>query len=139
MLRTLRVTVDGHEYQVTVEDLTDAGTQFYPQPGSMVTPSPSTPVSASPPPAPSTPAPSATAAAAVQPAATGAVLAPMSGVLVEILVKEGQEVAAGETVAIIEAMKMKTPIVVDHGGTVASIDVAVDDGVQVGQTILTIT
>lgn len=141
MLRTLRVTVDGHEYQVTVEDLTDAGTQFYPQPGSMVTPTASG--APAPAPAPSSsgpPAQPASTSAQVHPTlATGAVLAPMSGVLVEILVKQGQEVSDGETVAVIEAMKMKTPIVVDHGGTIATIDAAVDDGVQVGQTIMTIT
>ncbi|WP_432557619.1 biotin/lipoyl-containing protein [Granulicoccus sp. GXG6511] len=147
MIRTLRVTVNGHEYDVTVEDRTDPGTSFYPQPGSMVMPSPPS----APPPsresagtAPAgggaaVPPPPATAAG-VQPAlATGAVLAPMSGVLVEILVTQGQQVSDGETVAIIEAMKMKTPLVVEQGGTVASIDAAVGDGVQVGQQILSIS
>ncbi|HHV21595.1 MAG TPA: biotin/lipoyl-binding protein [Propionibacterium sp.] len=140
MIRTLRVTVNGHEYDVTVEDRTDPGTSFYPQPGSMVMPSPpSAPMpSREAPPGPVTPPPPATTAG-VQPAlATGAVQAPMSGVLVEILVTQGQQVSDGETVAIIEAMKMKTPIVVQQGGTVASVDVAVGDGVQVGQQILSI-
>lgn len=137
MIRTLRVTVNGHEYDVTVEDRTDTeGNRLYPQPGSMVPPSSSPPTTPSPAPSASVGAgPSASAPSA---SATGAVLAPMSGVLVEILVKVDQEVADGETVAVIEAMKMKTPIVVERGGTVASIDVAEGDGVQVGQSILTI-
>lgn len=136
MIRTLRVTVNGHVYDVTVEDRTDTGNRLYPQPGSMtptasdtMTPSPGLPLP--------TPAP---AAAGVQPTlATGAVLAPMSGVLVELLVTPGQQVSAGETVAIIEAMKMKTPIVVEEGGTIVTVDVTVGDGVQVGQTIVTLT
>lgn len=136
MLRTLRVTVNGHEYDVTVEDRTDTPGNLYPQPGFMASP-PSAPPPQSAASAPSAaPPPSAPASSA---SATGAVLAPMSGVIAEVLVSQGQSVADGEAVAVMEAMKMKTPIVVDKGGTVASIDVAVGDGVQVGQTILTIS
>lgn len=139
MIRTLRVTVNGHAYDVTVEDRTDTGNQLYPQPGSMAPLAPPLPPTA--PSAGSSPPPLApSAAAGVQPTlATGAVMAPMSGVLVELLVAQGQQVSGGETVAVIEAMKMKTPIVVEAGGTIASIDVTVGDGVQVGQTILTLT
>lgn len=139
MLRTLRVTVDGHEYQVTVEDLTDANNQLYPAPGSMTVPLPPPPgVGASPlPPAP--PPPAAPAAAESGVAAAGAVIAPMSGVLVELLVSQGQQVPDGATVAVIEAMKMKTPVVVKQGGTVQSVSAAVGDGIQVGQTILTLS
>lgn len=141
MIRTLRVTVNGHEYDVTVEDRTDTGNKLYPQPGSMTVPT-AVPAESDPARTTASPTPSAqpASAAGVQPTlATGAVLAPMSGVLVELLVTEGQQVSAGETVAVIEAMKMKTPIVVEGGGTVASLAVAVGDGVQVGQTILTLT
>lgn len=139
MLRTLRVTVDGHEYQVTVEDLTDANNQLYPAPGSMTVPLPPPPgVGASPlPPAP--PPPAAPAAAESGVAAAGAVIAPMSGVLVELLVSQGQQVPDGATVAVIEAMKMKTPVVVKQGGTVQSVSAAVGDGIQAGQTILTLS
>ncbi|WP_425309194.1 biotin/lipoyl-containing protein [Ammonicoccus fulvus] len=135
MIRTLRVTVDGHEYQVTVEDLTDTNNQLYPAPGSMTVPLPGPPpVGASPlPPAP----PAAVPASAESGVATaGAVIAPMSGVLVEILVHQGQQVPDGATVAVIEAMKMKTPVVVKQGGTVQSVSASVGDGIQVGQTIL---
>lgn len=147
MLRTLRVTVDGHEYQVTVEDLTDANNQLYPAPGSMTVPLPQQPGIGGPPaarPQPPPPAPAAampvaaeSGAAAAAPA--GAVIAPMSGVLVEILVSQGQQVPDGATVAVIEAMKMKTPVVVAQGGTVQSVSAAVGDGIQVGQTILTLS
>lgn len=136
MIRTLRVTVNGHAYDVTVEDRTDTGNRLYPQPGSMTAPAAPSDTTTT----PATGLPTPPAAAGVQPTlATGAVLAPMSGVLVELLVTQGQQVSAGETVAIIEAMKMKTPIVVEEGGTVATVEVAVGDGVQVGQTIVTLT
>lgn len=133
MLRTLRVTVDGHEYQVTVEDLTDTGNQLYPQPGSMSMPM------APPPQQPPGPPPAQQPPPAPLASGAGAVSSPMSGVLVELLVAVGQPVAPGDTVAVIEAMKMKTPVAVQQGGTVASIDVAVNDAVQVGQTLLTIS
>lgn len=149
MLRTLRVTVDGHEYQVTVEDLTDANNQLYPAPGSMTVPLPQQPGIGAPPAAPPQPPPPPPAAAAAMPVAAesgaaaaapaGAVIAPMSGVLVEILVSQGQQVPDGATVAVIEAMKMKTPVVVAQGGTVQSVSAAVGDGIQVGQTILTLS
>lgn len=138
MLRQLRITVDGHEYNVTVEDLTDTGNQLYPQYGSMVVQPP--PTASAPAPRPSTPsstASSSTGAPALS--AGGALVAPMSGVLVELLTAAGAQVTAGEAVAVIEAMKMKTPIVVQQSGTVASVDVAVGDAVQVGQTILTLS
>ena len=136
MQRQLRVTVDGHVYEVTVEDLTDTGNQLYPAPNTMsahnvMTPPPAAPVSA-----PAAPPPPAESPA---PAGAGAVTSPMSGVLAELMVKVGQQVNPGDTVASIEAMKMKTPLVVDHGGTVASIDVAVGGPVQSGQTILTLS
>jgi glutaconyl-CoA/methylmalonyl-CoA decarboxylase subunit gamma len=136
MLRQLRITVDGHEYNVTVEDLTDTGNQLYPQHGSMVV---------TPPPA-SAPAPQPVEQGGVSPTVGAPALpvgnslvAPMSGVVVEVMVSVGQQVSAGETVAVIEAMKMKTPIVMQQSGTVAAINASVGDAVQVGQAILTLS
>ena len=131
MQRQLRVTVDGHEYQVTVEDLTDTGSMLYPQPGTMSPTATSAPAEAGPASSPT--------ASALPSAAAGTVLAPMTGVLVELLVTIGKHVSAGDTVAVVEAMKMKTPIVVEQTGTVASLDLAVGDPVQVGQPILTLS
>ena len=134
MQRQLRVTVDGHVYDVTVEDLTDTGNLLYPAPNSMAPqtvmgPQPSAPVSA----------PAAPPAGSPAPAGAGAIVSPMSGVLSELNVKVGQQVNAGDTVASIEAMKMKTPLIVDHAGTVASIEIEVGSAVTSGQTILTLS
>ncbi|PID53768.1 MAG: acetyl-CoA carboxylase biotin carboxyl carrier protein subunit [Micrococcales bacterium] len=129
MQRQLRVTVDGHTYDVTVEDLTNTG-NLYPNPSTMAPP-PSAPA-----PAPSAPPQSG---ATTPPPASGAVVASMSGVLVELLVGVGDQVNPGDAVAIIEAMKMKSRLVVDQSGTVAGIDAAVGEPVQAGQTLMTLS
>ncbi|GMA41699.1 hypothetical protein [Mobilicoccus caccae] len=46
MLRHLRVTIEGHAYDVTVEDLTDTGNQLYPDHRSMVPTNATAPVTA---------------------------------------------------------------------------------------------
>lgn len=129
MQRQLRVTVDGHVYDVTVEDLTDTGNQLYPAPNTMSAHNVLNPVAAAAP-AP-VPAPAA--------AGEDAVVSSMSGVLVELLVAVGDEVEAGQIVATIEAMKMKTPLTVERSGTVASIELSAGAAVQAGQTILTLS
>ena len=49
----------------------------------------------------------------------------------------GQSVQAGDTVVIIEAMKMEIPVVAPEDGTVASVDVAVGDAVEAGAVLAT--
>lgn len=140
MLRRLRVTVEGHAYDVTVEDLTTTDNVLYPGPSSMPPTAqagpvpPTTPVADSPPPAAPQPA-----AAGGSDAAEGAVVSTMSGVVNEVLVKVGDEVQSGDTVAHIEAMKMKTPLVATRSGTVASIEIGVGEPVLAGQTVLTLS
>ena len=50
----------------------------------------------------------------------------------------GQKVEAGDTVIIIEAMKMEIPVVAPEAGTIASIDVAVGDAVESGAVLATL-
>ena len=50
----------------------------------------------------------------------------------------GQSVQAGDTVIVIEAMKMEIPVVAPEAGTVASIDVAVGDAVESGAVLATL-
>lgn len=143
MLRHLRVTVEGHAYDVTVEDLTDTGNQLYPDHRSMVPTNSTAPVTApvTAPPAASSGVSSASAApaAAAPSAGSSAVLAPMSGVVAEVSVSVGDAVQPGQVVAVMEAMKLKSPIIVDKPGTVASVDVAPGDAVESGSTILTLS
>ena len=68
----------------------------------------------------------------------GALTAPIPGVVVEIKVRKGDTVSRGDTVAVIEAMKMENDIVVPQDGTVASIDVAAGQQVESGAAIATL-
>ncbi|MCO4787332.1 MAG: sodium-extruding oxaloacetate decarboxylase subunit alpha [Marinomonas atlantica] len=64
--------------------------------------------------------------------------APLAGNIFKILVSPGQQVAEGETLMIMEAMKMETEISAPKSGTVASIHVKEGDAVTVGQALLAI-
>jgi propionyl-CoA carboxylase alpha chain len=63
-------------------------------------------------------------------------LSPMPGLLVEMAVKLGQEVKAGERLVIIEAMKMHNTVLAEHNGTVAEIFVQLGERLAVDQPIL---
>jgi acetyl-CoA/propionyl-CoA carboxylase biotin carboxyl carrier protein len=77
----------------------------------------------------------ATAAAAAE---GTAVTAEMQGTILEVLVAEGDEVAADDAVAVLAAMKMENDVVSEVDGTVAEVLVAEGDGVDMGETLLVI-
>lgn len=61
-----------------------------------------------------------------------------AGKVFKIEASVGQKVSRGDAVLIVEAMKMEIPVVAPEDGTVASIDVAVGDAVEAGQTLATL-
>ncbi len=61
--------------------------------------------------------------------ASGSLLAPMPGTVVAVKVEAGQEVAAGDAVLVLEAMKMQHTVAAPHDGTVTEINV--EPGAQV--------
>ena len=69
---------------------------------------------------------------------SGAVSVPMQGTIVKILVEFGQEVEAGATVCVLEAMKMENNITADKAGSVKEIKVAVGDSVGSGDVVVVI-
>ncbi|HDR1056572.1 TPA: sodium-extruding oxaloacetate decarboxylase subunit alpha [Pasteurella multocida] len=76
------------------------------------------------------------------PAATAGgapVTAPMSGNIWKVVAKEGQKVAEGDVLLILEAMKMETEIRASQAGTVQSIHVKAGDTVAVGDTLMTLS
>ncbi|KXX64838.1 sodium-extruding oxaloacetate decarboxylase subunit alpha [Marichromatium gracile] len=87
------------------------------------------------------PAAGAAPAAAPAPAAGAAseVPAPLAGTVFKVLVKPGDQVASGDVVMILEAMKMETEVRSPEGGTVAAVCVSEGDAVQVGQALLTLS
>jgi len=139
MQKKLRINVDGRNYNVLVDDLSDdaAYARAEPHPA---------PVAAAPTAAgPIAVAPVAAAAApvaALRPAGggagAGAEVAPLGGVVVSIDVKAGQAIKAGDKIAVIEAMKMKTDVVAKHSGTVGNILVRPSDSVETGQALFNV-
>ena len=65
-----------------------------------------------------------------------ALLAPMAGTVLRILVKEGQRVKKGENLIVLEAMKMENEIVADEDGVVRRILVKENDSVESDQALL---
>lgn len=69
---------------------------------------------------------------------SGSVTSPLPGVITQILVQVGDEVAVGQTVVKLEAMKMENNIDAPHSGKVVSIEIAQGASVMEGDLLLTI-
>ena len=130
-------TLNGKQYEVELERI-DA---YEPMPryGEAPAAAPAPVAAPAPAPAPAAPAPAPAAAPAAAPA-TGAttVEAPMPGKILNIKVSAGQAVKFGETVIVMEAMKMETEIVAPADGTVAQILVKAGDAVDTGAALVTL-
>ena len=86
-----------------------------------------------------TTAPQAAPQAAPAPATSGTpVTAPMAGNIWKVVATEGQTVAAGDVLFILEAMKMETEVKAAQAGTVRGICVKAGDAVAVGDTVMTL-
>ncbi|MEU5853282.1 acetyl/propionyl/methylcrotonyl-CoA carboxylase subunit alpha [Saccharopolyspora shandongensis] len=64
-----------------------------------------------------------------------AVTAPMQGTIVKVAVTDGQEVAAGDLIAVLEAMKMENPVTAHKAGTVTGLSAQPGDSVSQGTTL----
>ncbi|EBH3939001.1 biotin/lipoyl-binding protein, partial [Salmonella enterica] len=85
------------------------------------------------------PAPVQAAAPAAAPAGAGTpVTAPLAGNIWKVIAAEGQTVAEGDVLLILEAMKMETEIRAAQAGTVRGIAVKSGDAVSVGDTLMTL-
>lgn len=65
--------------------------------------------------------------------------APLAGNIFKIIVKEGETIAAGDVVIIMEAMKMETEIRAVSAGTIATIHIKEGDAVSVGEALLSLS
>jgi acetyl-CoA/propionyl-CoA carboxylase biotin carboxyl carrier protein len=69
-------------------------------------------------------------------AASGdAVASPMQGTIVKVAVEEGQEVAEGDVIVVLEAMKMEQPLKAHKSGTVTGLDAEVGASVSSGAVL----
>lgn len=122
------VTVNGVSYQVEMENASaPAQTSAAPAPASAVQ-APSAPVQ------PASPAPAPVSA-------TGQgkpVTSPLPGVIIDIKVKVGDTVKAGQTIAVLEAMKMENDIQAEWDGVVTAVNASKGDSVLEGAAIVTI-
>ena len=129
MQRRFKITVDGRPYDVTVEEVSDRPSTILPSPGDMSAAMASDIKAAAPP----SPAP-----AKLPLAGPGDEVSELAGVVDAIDVSIGQAVKAGDKVATIEAMKMKTVVAAKRSGKVTAVHVEAGDGVEPGQPLLTI-
>ena len=116
------VTVNGASYQVEMEN------------------APAAAVAAPAVQAPAVQPAAATAAPAAQPASGAGtkVTSPLPGVIIEVSVKVGDTVKAGQKVAVIEAMKMENEISATKDGTISAIHVSKGDSVLEGADVVSI-
>lgn len=121
-MKSYRITVNGNVYDVTVEETTGNG---------------SAPVQQSTVPAPQ---PVKTQQAAPQPAGNAGsieIKSSVPGKVIAVEVSQGQAVKAGDTVVILESMKMEIPVVAPQDGTIASIAVSQGNEVENGAVLAT--
>lgn len=127
-MKSYTITVNGHVYDVTVEEKVGG---VAPVAAPVV--APAAPVAAAPAPAPvAAPAPATAGTAGSIEITAGA-----AGKVFKIEASVGQQVKAGDTVIIIEAMKMEIPVVAPQDGTVASINVSAGDAIDAGVVLAT--
>ncbi len=127
-MKKLRITVDGRAYDVEVDILDQTGpVASAPAPAPVRSAATSAPTPSAPPPA----RPPAAAGASA-----GQLASPLAGKVVEVHVKAGDSVTAGQTLITLEAMKMNTLVTAAEDGTVKEVLVAAGDMVQEGQPML---
>lgn len=82
------------------------------------------------------PTPTAPVTSKMPASSASAVVAPLAGTVAKVLVVDGDEIAAGQVLVVLEAMKMETEITAPHSGTVHEVLVSVGDPVQGGQALI---
>ena len=124
-MKSYTITVNGNVYDVTVEE-NGAGAAPVAAPRRAAAPvaAPAAPAAA--------PAPAAGGAGTVK------VEAGAAGKVFSIDSKPGDSLKRGDTILVLEVMKMETPVVAPEDGTVASIDVTVGQAVEAGALLATL-
>lgn len=122
-----RVTLNNRVYEVEVEEGSTVLLNEY----EAASPAPA---------AVSAPAPKQESAPAPAPSGDGnAVKAPMPGNILKISVTVGQKVSEGETLLVLEAMKMENEVTADRSGTVTGIIAAKGQTVETGDPLVVIS
>lgn len=122
-MKNYTITVNGTVYDVTVEESGQAAAPAAPRKAPVI------------PKAPVAPAPSA----APQAGGAGSIKieAGAAGKVFKIEASQGAQVKMGDTILVLEIMKMETPVVAPKNGTVASINVSEGQSVEAGALLAT--
>ncbi len=122
-MKQLKITVNGVAYDVQVEEV--GGDAAF-----------SAPAAAAPAAAPA--APKAAPAVPAAPAAGEPVESPMPGTVLDVKVKPGDSVKAGDTLLVLEAMKMENAIVAPKDAKVVAVPVTKGQTVESGTVLVTL-
>lgn len=120
-MKSYRITVNGNVYDVTVEETT--GNEAAPVTQTISTPAPQQAKTEK--------------AAPTENIGSIEIKASVPGKVITVEVKAGQTVKTGDTVVILESMKMEIPVVAPQDGTIASITVSQGSDVENGAILAT--
>lgn len=122
-----RIKLDGKVYEMEIEAAGEGSVSAAPAA-----------VTAAAPAAPAASAPAASSAPVSAAAGEGAIVSPMPGTVVKLLVNEGDEVKAGQPLLILEAMKMENEITSDRDGKITKVAVAGGQAVAKDEVLVVI-
>lgn len=126
MKKRMRITVNGHTYEVEAEILDDQQVTSSTIPAAAGT-------------ATTVATPTATPKVKVVSSGTpGVVPSPIAGTIVSISKPAGSEVAVGEVLLVLEAMKMNTEVTAPSSGKITEVSVSQGESVEEGQALMTI-
>jgi glutaconyl-CoA decarboxylase len=131
-MKKFRVLVNGSEYNVEIEELSDSPATTNHAP----TPKAAAPAAT---PTPTKPAPAKPAPAKAKAPAGGAIVAPMPGTVLSVGVEVGAAVTKGQTLLVLEAMKMENEIQAPADGTVQEVNVSQGLSVNAGDTLIVLS
>ncbi len=131
-MKKFRVIVNGSEYTVEIEELTEGHSPAPVQNTATPAPKPAAPK-------PATPKATQPQAAADSAPTGGALVAPIPGTVLNIMVSVGDKVTKGQPLLVLEAMKMENEIMATTDGTVKEINVTKDASVNAGDTLIVLS
>ncbi len=145
-MKEYKMKINGNDYAVTVSNVEDNmalvnvnGTEYQVEVEGMASAAPKTPKLVQQPTVDAAPATARTASPAkTAGVAAGHVKSPLPGVILDILVREGDAVKVGQTLLVLEAMKMENNIDSDRDGVVKEVKVRRGDSVLEGDILVTI-
>jgi len=132
-MKMFRVVINGSEYKVGIEELADENI------------APSSPAKTSPAPVARKPEQASSAqqkhvTSKVEPAVLGGtIVAPMPGTVLQVAVNLGDKVTKGQTLVILEAMKMENEIMAPTDGVVHELNVSQGASVNAGDILVVLS